>query len=723
MIKSEDMLDTNGCGSLNPSHGLHQLSSHHSSLYRNLPANILASSNFQPIMYGASAGDHHLNTSSVMRMHQDSPEMQDEKPTILPSYTNERKYYATMMTQPDSMNYGLTSLHSMTTPPTSSSPISPYSVLISNQQQSNVGGGNDEAPPSGNSSPTAQRTPTETELQHYHSANGNKIVNLLPTSTSLGQQLNHHYTSTIKYCSSKSSGDYLHNNEPSDLHEQQQQQQQQQHNHHHSSNNNDNMDTANSNELLQHSLQRIQHTSTSGGVITSVNNSHNDSNHIISAGIYSINNSPTKSVNSNNSDNANNSSKTQQQQQNSNTNSQDLSSPDTTKKSGARRPEKPALSYINMIAMAIKESPTGKLTLSEIYSFLQKRFDFFRGPYVGWKNSVRHNLSLNECFKKLPKGMGVGKPGKGNYWTIEQNSAYMFEDEGSLRRRPRGYRSKLKVKPYAAANGFYATSSYDTGMDNPNFYASQAFTSYDYPSATAAGGFSDAWAPHSHSHTQNTLPQYSNIAISTSLQNNSPTPPLAHAISNVSTSNSSPVPSITTNSAVSASALQSNSGLDYATASLVAAGNGYNPYGSSPTGATYNIDNGLRSMSLTQMSSLSSSHHHHHQHHNSSMTPPPPLPPNSSPSSSSNLPPTSLSGSTTSLSSSSATSHLIDRKPIYLPPLTPPSGTISTPPLHQQQQQQQQQQQLSVGGSNSAGGVSSGDGGSSSYYEHIKYSN
>ncbi|XP_023305307.2 forkhead box protein biniou [Lucilia cuprina] len=724
MIKSEDMLDTNGCGSLNSSHGLHQLSNHHSSLYRNLPANILASSNFQPIMYGASAGDHHMNSTSMMRMHQDSPEMIDEKPTMLPSYTNERKYYATMMTQPDSINYGLTSLHSMTTPTASSSPIS-YGVLFSNQQSNvdvNAGtsNNNDEAPPSGNSSPSNQRTPTENEMQHYHSTNGNKIVNLLPSTNTLGQQLNHHYASTIKYCSSKPSSDYLQNNDHSDLQDHQQQQ-----HHHHPSNNNDHMDSTNSNE--QHSLQRIQHTSTSGGVITSVNNSQNDSNQIISARVYSISTSPAKSVNSNNSDNGNTSSIKQQQQQqqsSASTSSQDLSSPDTTKKSGARRPEKPALSYINMIAMAIKESPTGKLTLSEIYSFLQKRFDFFRGPYVGWKNSVRHNLSLNECFKKLPKGMGVGKPGKGNYWTIEQNSAYMFEDEGSLRRRPRGYRSKLKVKPYAAANGFYATGAYDTGMDNPNFYASQAFTSYDYPSAASAGNFSEAWAPHGHSHGQNTLPQYSNIAVSSSLQNNSPTPPLAHAISNVSTSSSSPAPSVSTGSIITASALQSNPGLDYATASLVAAGNGYNPYGSSPTGATYNIDNGLRSMSLTQMSSLSSSHHHshhHHQnsHHNSSMTPPPPLPPTSSSSSSLlNLPPTSSSTSTTSSSSSSAsaTSHLVDRKPIYLPPMTPPSGTISTPPLHQQH--------LSVGGSNSSGGGgNSGDGGSSSYYEHIKYSN
>jgi forkhead box protein F len=46
------------------------------------------------------------------------------------------------------------------------------------------------------------------------------------------------------------------------------------------------------------------------------------------------------------------------------------------------------------------------MTLSEIYSFLQQSFPFFRSNYMGWKNSVRHNLSLNECFIKLPKAMG-----------------------------------------------------------------------------------------------------------------------------------------------------------------------------------------------------------------------------------------------------------------------------------------------------------------------------
>lgn len=50
-----------------------------------------------------------------------------------------------------------------------------------------------------------------------------------------------------------------------------------------------------------------------------------------------------------------------------------MNAPDTTKKSGARRPEKPAVSYINMIGQAIRESPNRKLTLCEIYAYLQKK--------------------------------------------------------------------------------------------------------------------------------------------------------------------------------------------------------------------------------------------------------------------------------------------------------------------------------------------------------------
>lgn len=116
----------------------------------------------------------------------------------------------------------------------------------------------------------------------------------------------------------------------------------------------------------------------------------------------------------------------------------------------ARRSEKPPYSYIALIVMAIQSSPVKRCTLSEIYQFLEARFPFFRGAYQGWKNSVRHNLSLNECFIKLPKGLG--RPGKGHYWTIDPAAEFMFE-EGSFRRRPRGFRRKCQMhfKPFPAA--------------------------------------------------------------------------------------------------------------------------------------------------------------------------------------------------------------------------------------------------------------------------------
>lgn len=160
--------------------------------------------------------------------------------------------------------------------------------------------------------------------------------------------------------------------------------------------------------------------------------------------------------------------------------------------SGLRRPEKPPYSYIALIVMAIQSSPSKRLTLSEIYQFLQARFPFFRGSYQGWKNSVRHNLSLNECFIKLPKGLG--RPGKGHYWTIDPASEFMFE-EGSFRRRPRGFRRKCQaLKPmYRMMNGLgFGASILPQGFDFQAPAASLACHSNGYnldvmPNAVAGG--------------------------------------------------------------------------------------------------------------------------------------------------------------------------------------------------------------------------------------------
>ncbi|XP_048062444.1 forkhead box protein Q1b [Megalobrama amblycephala] len=100
-----------------------------------------------------------------------------------------------------------------------------------------------------------------------------------------------------------------------------------------------------------------------------------------------------------------------------------------------RRP-KPPYSYIALIAMAIRDSNTGRLTLAEINEYLMKKFPFFRGSYTGWRNSVRHNLSLNDCFLKVLRD--PSRPwGKDNYWMLNPHSEYTFADGVFRRRRKR----------------------------------------------------------------------------------------------------------------------------------------------------------------------------------------------------------------------------------------------------------------------------------------------
>ncbi|WKX88502.1 hypothetical protein Q1695_008274 [Nippostrongylus brasiliensis] len=112
------------------------------------------------------------------------------------------------------------------------------------------------------------------------------------------------------------------------------------------------------------------------------------------------------------------------------------------RKNRTKRQEKPPYSYIALIAMAIQKRPDKRATLAEIYTFLQEHFDFFRGEYVGWRNSIRHNLSLNDCFVKLPKEAGE-RGRKGHKWTISDNCEFLLE-EGAFRRRPRGYKARKR---------------------------------------------------------------------------------------------------------------------------------------------------------------------------------------------------------------------------------------------------------------------------------------
>ncbi|KAI7897089.1 fork head domain-containing protein, partial [Mucor mucedo] len=85
---------------------------------------------------------------------------------------------------------------------------------------------------------------------------------------------------------------------------------------------------------------------------------------------------------------------------------------------------RPPHSYASLIAQAILTSRDQRLTLREIYEWVQTRYPhLYEANETGWQNTIRHNLSLNRCFRKLPRlsqdSAGKGKGSKGGYWTVD----------------------------------------------------------------------------------------------------------------------------------------------------------------------------------------------------------------------------------------------------------------------------------------------------------------
>lgn len=77
---------------------------------------------------------------------------------------------------------------------------------------------------------------------------------------------------------------------------------------------------------------------------------------------------------------------------------------------------KPPFSFSSLIFMAIENCQSKALPVKEIYAWIVQHFPYFKTAPTGWKNSVRHNLSLNKCFQKVEKAANLGK---GSLWMVE----------------------------------------------------------------------------------------------------------------------------------------------------------------------------------------------------------------------------------------------------------------------------------------------------------------
>ncbi|XP_030885140.1 forkhead box protein K1 isoform X2 [Leptonychotes weddellii] len=109
---------------------------------------------------------------------------------------------------------------------------------------------------------------------------------------------------------------------------------------------------------------------------------------------------------------------------------------DTSGGDSPKDESKPPYSYAQLIVQAISSAPDRQLTLSGIYAHITKHHPYYRTAEKGWQNSIRHNLSLNRYFIKVPRSQE--EPGKGSFWRIDPASEAKLVEQAFRKRRQRG---------------------------------------------------------------------------------------------------------------------------------------------------------------------------------------------------------------------------------------------------------------------------------------------
>ncbi|XP_038079081.1 forkhead box protein S1-like [Patiria miniata] len=114
--------------------------------------------------------------------------------------------------------------------------------------------------------------------------------------------------------------------------------------------------------------------------------------------------------------------------------------------------ERPDHSYMDLIVMALSSMPGRQGPLHDIYRYISGRFPFYTKNRKHWKNSVRHNLTLHKCFKRLDTETdgspillpGVKKPKTSPLWSLLWNPDECPEQHNTRKRNRNKSTSKKR---------------------------------------------------------------------------------------------------------------------------------------------------------------------------------------------------------------------------------------------------------------------------------------
>ncbi|KAI9020499.1 hypothetical protein DFJ74DRAFT_128291 [Hyaloraphidium curvatum] len=191
---------------------------------------------------------------------------------------------------------------------------------------------------------------------------------------------------------------------------------------------------------------------------------------------------------------------------------------------------RPSLSYAELITDAICESETGWLSLQEIYEAIKAKYSYFKTADPAWQNSIRHNLSVNATFTKVPRpAERPGEPrqavvlarvrlflsGKGSLWTTTKyphghESGSLIEqamEDASWVEEQRSKKNRRQRKSSAGeGRSRHPRHSEEPKQTRPTYAvqtepSSPSRSGEDSTCSTAAGAGSRSMSPNAHGTT------------------------------------------------------------------------------------------------------------------------------------------------------------------------------------------------------------------------------